>query len=76
MIPKYGTRIVNKALIKAINALPCNACLKPAPNDAHHIKSRGSGGHDETHNLVALCRSCHQNLHRIGLNSFAEKHEG
>lgn len=39
-----------------------------------HIKTRGSGGTDDSWNLMPLCRRHHQERHRIGLGSFAFKH--
>ena len=32
--------------------------------DAHHIEPKGRGGPDEVSNLVTLCRSCHEEVHR------------
>jgi len=40
--------------------------------DAHHVKTRGSGGGDEW--LVSLCRQHHHQFHTIGRHSFDEKH--
>jgi len=41
----------------------------------HHLKSRGSGGSDDSYNLLPLCHWCHVTVHNIGLVSFAKKHE-
>ena len=36
----------------------CEVC--PAPGrDPHHVKKRSAGGSDSLHNLVFLCRRCH-----------------
>jgi len=43
------------------------------PIDTDHIKTRGSGGGDESWNSWKLCRSCHQCKHRVGLTAFANK---
>jgi len=40
--------------------------------ELHHVKSRGSGGKDETHNLMPLCRDCHSKVHTVGLNKFVK----
>jgi len=41
--------------------------------DLHHVKSRGSGGSDESFNLMPLCRWHHSQLHSEGLNKFSKK---
>ena len=41
----------------------CEICGSPA-KDIHHIESRGIGGNKEAdviNNLMAVCRSCHEN---------------
>jgi hypothetical protein len=44
----------------------CRGCAKPAA-DIHHIIFRSQGGTDDLSNLVALCRSCHEQAHgRVG----------
>lgn len=50
----------------------CIICRKLAEN--HHIKTRGSGGTDDHHNLVLLCRGHHQEIHMKGLSTFAYKY--
>jgi len=65
-------RIEDKVLISEVKRMPCCACLKAGPSDAHHIKSQGSGGNDVVSNLVSLCREHHSMLHKIGLNKFIE----
>jgi hypothetical protein len=42
--------------------------------DLHHVKHRGAGGSDEEFNLMPLSRAAHQELHKIGLTTFAEKY--
>lgn len=44
--------------------LRCCICNAPPPSDPHHVKSRGAGGTDADY--VALCRRCHDGLHRHG----------
>lgn len=66
-------RVVNKKLLAEVRARPCRVCGR-TPSDAHHIKHRGSGGGDEEWNILAACRQCHQNVHKIGLNDFAKRH--
>ena len=54
---------------------PCLNCGKKTFNGNcfHHIKTRGSGGTDDEWNLMPLCFFCHENVHKIGLKSFANK---
>ena len=52
---------------------PCIGCgNKHFQRTYHHIKSRGSGGTDEVHNLMPLCLADHNRVHSIGLRAFAE----
>lgn len=44
----------------------CENCGKPA-FCAHHIRTVGSGGHDEAYNLLALCVPCHGFIHAMGV---------
>jgi 5-methylcytosine-specific restriction endonuclease McrA len=53
--------------IKKKRHMNCENCGKNPPSDAHHIKTRGSGGGDELENLIALCRACHTKVHMEGL---------
>lgn len=52
--------------------IPCEACGK-ASQDVHHITPRSKFGRlrkverDAIENLIALCRSCHEEAH--GVNS-------
>lgn len=56
-----------------IRALPCCVCSAPGPNHPHHVRSRGAGGKSDS--IVALCAEHHEEIHRIGRKSFAEKYE-
>lgn len=67
-------RIRNNATLNEIRKKPCAACRRPGPSDPHHVKSRGAGGGDTSDNLLPLCRRCHQEWHRIGIESFTEKY--
>lgn len=49
------------------------ACGAKPPNDAHHIKTRGSGGGDYDYNICSLCRACHSNLHSQGILTFIHR---
>lgn len=50
----------------------CCVCGAPPPSDPAHVRSRGAGGKDA--DTVPLCRSCHDEQHRVGIASFSEWH--
>lgn len=69
-IPK-PVRIKNPNAISAARKKYCELCgvpVHPEQIHVHHIKSRGSGGHDQADNLISLCWRCHLKVHegRIG----------
>ena len=67
-------RIVNKLLLNSYHDEPCTVCKKEYGTVAHHIKTKGSGGHDVESNLMPLCVSHHDEVHKKGLNYFADKY--
>lgn len=42
-----------------IRKLPCMACGSIGSTEAHHIKTRGSGGGDDSWNILPLCPDHH-----------------
>ena len=62
----------SKENIRKMRHSKCQLCGKGPPSDAHHIKTRGSGGGDELENLIAACRSCHTRIHMEGLKKAME----
>lgn len=50
---------------KYSSGVGCIICNKPAELD--HIRTRGSGGGDESTNLVSLCREHHTQRHAKGI---------
>lgn len=66
-------RIVNEALLDVVRSLPCMACALPGPSHPHHIRSRGSGGHDIVPNLISLCWQHHELIHSRGLTYMARE---
>lgn len=40
----------------------------------HHVKTRKSGGSDDSYNLMSLCSWCHVTIHKIGLVTMSKKH--
>lgn len=65
-------RIEDQLLRDHFSSQRCLICNNPPPNDGHHVKSRGSGGHDIAVNLVTLCRRHHTELHQYGINKFIQ----
>jgi len=68
------SRDVDEKFLKQMRKLKCLCCGYPGPSDAHHIKSKGSGGGDDAWNVIPLCRGCHQEIHRVGFESFLDKY--
>lgn len=50
--------------------IPCERCHAKS-TDIHHVRGRGKDK-DEIHNLMALCRRCHNLAHGIG-NTYLHK---
>lgn len=73
------TRVVNESLLKHVRQKPCDGCgkhsTKNSPNQAAHIKTRGSGGDDKPYNLLSLCVFCHHEQHLKGWRKFLENRE-
>lgn len=63
MIFQKQKRIVDKKAIEAARRSHCEYCGRAWMIEVHHIKSRGSGGHDEASNLISLCKDCHMKVH-------------
>lgn len=53
--------------------LPCLVCMKEEENAVcfHHVKTQGSGGTDDSWNLMPLCFKCHEEVHKKGLSLFS-----
>ncbi|HHW13488.1 MAG TPA: HNH endonuclease [Firmicutes bacterium] len=63
MIPK-PRRLIDRKSIEAARKPWCEVCGKAGPTQVHHWEhTRGAGGGDEAHNLIALCVSCHTKAH-------------
>lgn len=61
--------------LAAIRQLPCLACAS-FPSEAHHIKTRGSGGDDSWWNVIPLCSAHHtgnQGWHYLGWRTFVRR---
>lgn len=53
------SRLSDPEFLSEIRKLPCLACGKHGPSEAHHIKTRGAGGGDDWFNVIPLCTGCH-----------------
>ena len=71
---KKKKRIIDKELIKTYQSKKCEVCGCQYLVSAHHIKSRGAGGHDIKENLIALCIKHHAEVHTIGFHKFIHKY--
>lgn len=40
----------------------CRVCEKARPFDGHHLLARSLGGKDELHNILSVCRKCHEDI--------------
>ena len=61
-----------KAICKEVlsrDSWRCQNCGTAENLQVHHIQSRSKLGHDRLENLITLCVSCHESLHRkIGIS--------
>ena len=64
--PNYGFENT-KAMILNRDNYTCQHCKgkhKDSKLEVHHIIFRSKGGSDEQDNLITLCKTCHDNLHK------------
>ena len=57
----------DKKLMKSLQGKPCICCGSTYGTVAHHVKSVGSGGSNNPHNLMVLCFLSHRLVHDKGL---------
>lgn len=62
----------DKNKMKEAREIPCVCC--GGVSEYHHIKSIKSGGTDDEHNLLPVCRATHQLIHQHGLSYVAIMH--
>lgn len=75
MLRPKRRRWVNEPYTRWVKSQPCEGCGNRA-DDPHHIIGYGQGGMGtKAHDLfvIALCRRCHDELHR-DMHAFEEKH--
>lgn len=65
----------NRKLMASLHGLPCICCGSEYQTVGHHVKSKGSGGSDEPHNLMVLCSYTHALIHLKGLWKVSQDHE-
>lgn len=56
-----------KAMVLNRDSYTCQCCKgkhKDSKLEVHHIIFRSQGGSDDESNLITLCHTCHQNLHK------------
>jgi len=59
--PTAAERAAGRAHMARVKALPCVACGKPGPSDAHHcIHDRFSQRKASDFETIPLCKYCHQ----------------
>ena len=77
MIPKVK-RIKDPKAVNDARLLWCEYCGKTGVIHVHHLKSKGSGGHDTPENLMSLCKDCHSAVHngQISKQSLLRVREG
>lgn len=73
MFPKTK-RTKDRKLLDKYQGMPCIICATRATTVAHHIKTKGSGGPDERWNLMPLCYTHHDEIHRSTVD-FASKYK-
>lgn len=65
---RYGSRWKKVRKLYAESHPFCEKCLErgvPVPvEEVHHIVPTARGGDDSFENLMSLCRSCHNKIHR------------
>ena len=66
-------RIIDKKLCESYQGRPCIICGRSGIG--HHVKSKGSGGHDLENNLMPLCQKHHVEIHAKGLQYFAMQYQ-
>lgn len=55
---------------------PCIICEAVTENGNcfHHIKTRASGGSDEPHNMMPVCKKHHNEIHSKGNNQMCKQY--
>ena len=71
-IPK-PLRVKDRAYLKYIESQACLVCDRCYGDVvAHHVKTVGSGGSD--YGATPLCGNHHEEIHRIGRDTFQQKY--
>ena len=75
-VPK-PKRVRDPAYLRWLRGLPCCACaylgfVQQSRTEAHHVKTRGSGGGDDT--AICICKWHHQQFHLLGRKTFGARY--
>jgi len=65
-------RIQDTMALDECRGKPCFICHDPK-SEVHHLRTRAAGGSDEAHNILPVCRVCHQIFHKKGISFVADK---
>ncbi len=76
-VPKVR-RVRDHEFLRFVREFPCAVCahlgeIQTTRTEAHHTKTRGSGGGDDT--AAPFCARHHKEFHLIGRKSFAARHK-
>lgn len=66
----------DRAVREEVKALPCCVCGTRNRVDPAHVATFGARGLDEAWAMVPLCRSHHEDQHRLGWIQFCKNHLG
>lgn len=77
LILEKKKRIVNKELCESYRDMACAICFIRGGGRVvgHHIKTKGSGGHDHSKNLIPVCNIHHREFHDKGLRWVIDNHK-
>lgn len=60
--------------VRFVRSQPCAACLKFGEIENAHIEGGGASRRADYTKIVPLCRTCHRQMHRMGLDTFLARH--
>ena len=75
--PKPQKLIPNKGLRKYVDSKPCVVCNRMGwsqnPITHHHLKTVGSGGHDESNMIPVHWKGCHAYAHSMTVKALSNE---
>lgn len=72
ILKKYKKNYIKHHNYSVEDVILCEVCNAVAV-DIHHINFKSHQGKDDFHNLIALCRECHNKAHGINGNITREE---